>query len=89
MGFMEMITAALKFLGFAAEDVGKAQDAAHDNAERQAGADSATVKGQADVIANAEQAKRIEVAMQTTAANPGSAAAEWAAGVHDKYRRPD
>ena len=40
MDIVAAITAVAKFLGIIGEDVGKAQDAAHDKAERQAGADA-------------------------------------------------
>jgi hypothetical protein len=64
----------------------KITDEVHDSNQRDAGANAATVKGQGDVIQTAEQAKRVEVAMQATAANPD---APWASGVRDKYYRTD
>jgi len=68
------------------ELAGKIVDATKSANDKQAGVDAATAKGQADALREIDLAKRSEVAMQTTAANPD---AGWADSVRDQYRRPD
>jgi hypothetical protein len=79
-----LIKAGLVVLGQFLGIIQKGQDASHDANERQAGADAATVAGQNQSLKDIQDAKRVEVAMQSTTADPA-----WAERVHDRFTRPD
>ena len=66
---------------------GKVIDATEAAKDRQAGVDAAAKEGQAATLEEIELAKRLQVAGQSTTADPTDI--EWAKRVHDRFTRPD
>lgn len=85
-GWGDIISGGLKAYNVTAQIVSQVLGLKHDANEKQSGIDAAVSKGQADVITGVQDAQRAQAAGTATAGDP---AGQWAAGVHDKYQRPD